>query len=190
MLDREFVEELIALTLYGATDKKIAIRKLYQEGDQFDAKRLAAIEKDFKSVLKVLVALNKKHSLLDSRYSQKNDFYTLFSFIKQNPTLHLTSFIAFFDLLIKIQDDISPSNDHCEPLQYYAFNCVTQSNSKNARDSRLLFFSNLFLNKSALPNKTQKDLLKYYNIQKEPLVEYDSFFTLNSGKIVTQFIED
>ena len=89
----------------------------------------------------------------------------MFGFIKEmKDTLSLDDFKYIYNLLTVIQEDISPSNDFCPPFREYALNCVSQSNSKNARTKRLQFYHELFLNDSKWPNVLQSEVMKFYEI--------------------------
>lgn len=190
MVDREFVEELVAQIKYGISDKKNIIKRLYEENIDIADKELKNLKESFESVLKVCSTLNKSFEFKNTRYSQKNDFYTLFGFILNNLTLKQSSFHEFFALLVKIQDDISPSNEDCEPLQFYAYRCVSQSNSKSAREDRISFFNSLLLNTKSTPNVIQNKLMKYYKLKDHDLVKIEGYLTFRTDNIETKFIED
>lgn len=190
MIDREFVEELVAQIIYGISDKKNIIKRLYKENVNKPDDFIENIRTTFSKVIDICFSLNNTIELSKTRYSQKNDFYTLFGFILNNISISLDSFNKFYSLLVKIQDDISPSNEKCEPLQYYAYRCVSQSNSKNAREDRLLFFNSLLLNRASKPNKLQKVLIKYYKLNDSDLITVESFLTLKPDNINTNFSEE
>lgn len=185
MIDREFVEELVAQLKFGIGDKKNDIKKLYTlDISQSDTEEL---KKSFNSVLELISRYNKQFSIAESRYIQRNDFYTLFKFISDNTTLNNEEFSIFFQILLKIQYDISPSNEKCPDLQFYAYNCVSQSNSKQAREERLLFFTDLLLNKANKANKLQKALLRYYGLKENSIIQTENYLTINPNDIQTQF---
>jgi len=186
MIDREFVEELIVQLHYGIGDKKNAIKTLYN--DNISEDQLAIIKSSFEKIIKICV--DSEFDFSNSRYSQRNDFYTLFGFVKNNLQLSQEVFNYFFSILFAMQDDISPSNEDCEPLQYYAYRCVSQTNSKSARLDRLEFFNSLFLNKSETPNKIQKQIMKYYGFKNSDLKKVEGFLLFDSSKIVNKFKEE
>ncbi len=190
MIDREYVEELAALLLFGIQDKKeAAIKKLYESESNLSEAKLIRMEQDFKHILALVARLQNHFDFANSRYSQRNDFYTLFQFIHELPSQSDAFFRACFDVLFKIAPDISPSNDECEPFQNYAFNCVSQSNSKKAREHRLDFFKDLLLNDSPTPNDTQKAILDYYELDSdEPLNQNGNYFTIDAQKISPKFL--
>lgn len=190
MIDREFVEELVAQIEFGIGDKKNNIKKLYDISEQFTELEILGLKKSFSDILKVFSEMNKVSDFNSTRYSQRNDFYTLFGFIHKNLSIEASAFVNFYKLLLKIQDDISPSNEKCEPLQFYAYRCVSQSNSKSAREDRLEFLNLLLLNQKNKPNKLQKQLMKYYSLPVPDLVLVDKFFTLNPKNIRTQYFGD
>jgi hypothetical protein len=186
MIDREFVEELIVQLYYGIGDKKNAIKTLYN--DNISEDKISIIKSSFEKIIKICIDSNFDFN--NSRYSQRNDFYTLFGFINNNPQLKQETFNYFFSLLFEMQDDISPSNEDCEPFQYYAYRCVSQTNSKTARLDRLEFLNSLFLNKSENPSKIQKQIMKYYGFKISDLIKIDGFLLLDSSKIVNKFKEE
>jgi len=185
MLDREFIEELICQIKYGITDKKNAIQRLYET--PLPKKEITTLQKAFLKVIKIFTSLNKSNDFANSRYSQKNDFYTLFGFINAHIEFEVSVFAIFFEILSKIQFDISPSNESCQPLQEYAFHCVSQSNSTNAREKRLTILEDILLNPNKTPNKTQKQLLKYYKLPITELIKIDLFTTVSPKKINRQY---
>ncbi len=189
MIDREFVEELIAQIVYGIGDKKNNIKRLYEENQDITTKELNALKSSFEEVLLVCTDLSEKFDFKETRYAQKNDFYTLFGFILNNISIKRTSFERFFSLLVKIQQDISPSNEKCEPLQYYAYRCVSQSNSKSARQDRLDFFTSLLLNEAEEPNQIQRALIKYYHLKEDDTIKVGKYLTLKPDNIKAKFIE-
>lgn len=184
MIDREFVEELVALLYYGIGDKKNDVKKIYEAS--LSQKDISDVQDKFNEILRVLVKYNidNANQFSNSRYVQRNDFYTLFKFIGDNISLNLN---VFLDILIKIQYDISPSNYSSQELQFYAYNCVSQSNSKQAREARFNFLGELLLNTSSKPNKVQKNILKYYKLQDSDMLQEGEFLVLNPKYIQTQF---
>ena len=98
----------------------------------------------FENILNVFSQLNTLYPLKKTRYKQRNDFYSLFGFIDKNINLNPDTIKYFYQLLLKFNDDITPSNENCKPFQLYAFHCISQSNSKSAREERLNILSNIF----------------------------------------------
>jgi hypothetical protein len=185
MIDREFVEELVAQLYYGIGDKKNDIKKLYEE--KFDTKTIQTLSDSFHDVVSTL-SYHSSFDLANTRYAQRNDFYTLFGFIHKNKKINSQSYELFFNTLKNIQEDISPSNELNSDLQFYALNCVSQSNSKGAREDRLRFFEDLLLNKGVKPNKLQKSLLKYYKLSQIDLIKTtDGYLIINPDKIAPQY---
>ena len=66
------------------------------------------------------------------------------------------------DYTIKIKANnstlITPSNEECRPFMDYAINCVSQSNSKRARELRLRFFENILCNEVEGGNETLREI--------------------------------
>jgi len=192
MIDREYIEELAALLLFGIQDKKeAAIKRLYESESGLSDARLNKMEADFNHVLGIVARMQEYFNFSDSRYSQRNDFYTLFHFIHELSNEDDAFFKGCFDVLFKIAPDISPSNDECEPFQDYAINCVSQSNSKKAREQRLIFFKELLLNTSQIPNYTQQAILDYYEMEStSSMMLNKGYFTINAQKISPKFLSE
>jgi len=81
--------------------------------------------------------------------------------------------------LIKVGPHIRPSQAECEPLREYAYHCVTQSNSKAARQARHDFFVGLLLNEGKRPTAVQHAVLSYFRAQASDLVKVEKYLTLN-----------
>ena len=144
MNDRSYVEELVAYLILGITDKKLAVEKIYKT--DLSSENIEIISDLFKSVIDRVWDLNNMSTIKNTRYKQRNDFYTLFNFIKENLDFDKDLLRYQYKILCAIDVYIRPSQDNCEPLKGYAINCVSQSNSKNARDERLLFFNKILKN--------------------------------------------
>lgn len=181
MIDIDFVSELLTLLIEGNTDKKITVDKKFE--NDITTTEYKTHLKSFNIVLERLYELNKIYPIKKTRYKQRNDFYTLFGFVNNNNIKKQETINYFYELLIKFNDHITPSNQKCPPFQNYAFHCVSQSNSKVAREERLKILNQIFLNEKLVPNKTQKDILKYFQIDKEPLIQKEIFYTLDISKI-------
>lgn len=180
MVDVDFVSELVTLLIEGNTDKKITVDRKFEK--DITTAEYKTYLKSFNSVLECLNILNAIYPIKKTRYKQRNDFYTLFGFLKNDSIKNQETINYFYDLLLKFNEHISPSNQKCPPFQSYAFHCISQSNSKAARDARLKILDQIFLNEKLTPNKTQKDILKYFQIDKEPLIKKEIFYTLDNTK--------
>ncbi len=175
LADLDFVSELLSLLYFGITDKKIAADRMY-ESQSITNEEFTSLKNQFIQNVTRIAELNQIYPINKSRYKQRNDFYTLFSFLqKHGESLTDELLIYQYKLLILIGDDIYPSNDKCWSFHEYAENCVSQSNSKNAREKRLLFFENLLLNQTypfpePRPEDTDEsevifDTLKFYGLE-------------------------
>lgn len=165
--DRDFVQELLAYLLMcfydsekntnegyeGLRDKKQFIDKEIFKNDisEDEAKMLELI---FLKIIEKITILDKFQSISNSRYRQRNDFYTLFNFINKHSYIEEKLLVYQYQILLALDNKdndgnqmIRPSNEECEALMKYALHCVSQSNSKNARKARLDFFESLLLNK-------------------------------------------
>lgn len=84
-----------------------------------------------------------------------------------------------YHVLILIDGDISPSNEDCDSLQEYAHNCVSQSNSKNARDARYKFMHDIFLNAYPEISAILQDVMDFYGLETRDLVNKHNFTMIN-----------
>lgn len=182
MIDRDFIEELVAQILLGITEKKKAVDKIYQEGINDHAYK--TILKTFQDILKIFNKLNKVYPIKGTRYKQKNDFYTLFGFVHLNKHLSTEFFNNMYQVLVSFDEDIIPSNEDCEPFQVYAFYCISQSNSKDAREKRLEIINAIFLNPYSSPNSVQSQILRFYKMTADVLMTKDGFLTFDSNKVM------
>lgn len=177
MNDTDFISELIILILKGHVDKKNHIDDYFKS--DISIKKSDEIKVTFSVILNKILQLNKVYEISKTRYKQRNDFYTLFDFLLKNEDLNTESLIYFYKLLVVIAPDIKPSQEECKPLLEYARNCVTQSNSKYAREKRLDFFNNLFLNDSTTPNETQSAIIDFYKFEDPKLVHVEKYYTIS-----------
>ncbi len=181
MNDVDFVSELLAQMQFGITDKKEKVDDLY-EADISDAE-FERLRQNFVKVLGRVTAFNAIAPISKTRYRQKNDFYTLFGFLHKHTGIEREDLAYFYQLLIKIGPYIRPSQERCEPLMTYALNCVTQSNSKKARQDRLAFLESLLLNPAAEPNPVQEALLRFFKLTSSSLVRMSGYTTLRWEEI-------
>ena len=166
MNDRSFVEELLAYLYSGIKEKKKSVESLFKidiDGNEYDL-----LDRGFKKTVDKISILNDHKPLSSTRYKQKNDFYTLFSFVNENVSEENNLLIYQYRILLILDGEdqegrqlIRPSNDECEALKEYANNCVTQSNSKTAREKRLVFFNAVLKNTEIEKNEILADILNY-----------------------------
>ncbi len=159
MNDADFIAELLILLKFGNTDKKLKIEETFKKDITTEEAEKLSVE--FVQIISHFVRFNKIEPINKTRYKQRNDFFTLFGIIKNNKDIDAKVLDYFYKVLVWIQYDISPSSE-CKPFFDYATNCVSQSNSKKARDERLKFLNELLLNTSGKINETQKMIMKYY----------------------------
>jgi len=181
MNDVDFVSELVALLNFGLYDKKDKVDELYEI--DLDDSQVEKLRRRFKKILKIILSMNEVKPINETRYSQRNDFFTLFHFIDRHERLEASTYKLFYELLVVIDNEISPSNDDCEPLKEYAINCVSQSNSKKAREKRYEFFNALLLNEKSTPNQTQKGVIDFYQLEKPKLIKVENFYTIKPSDI-------
>jgi len=186
MLDYDFIGELVALLVYEITDKKIYVDRLY-ENTEFDETKLKELEIKFMEILLHFLRFNDIYELKQTRYKQKNDFYSFFNFIRENPNLSNSTFDYFYKILVLIGPSIYPTNEKCFALQNYAFNCISQSNSKNARQERAKFLNDLLLNKdeNILSQKetddtinTILDIVEFFKLEKISLRKIQDYYVI------------
>ncbi len=176
MNDFDFVSELIAAIKFGITDKKEKVDLLYE--DDVSREESDQLRQSFDRALDVFTRLNTITPICRTRYKQKNDFYTLFYFYSSGREISSAAQEHFYRLLCRIGPHIRPSQEFCEPLRDYAYNCVTQSNSRNARQARHEFLTELLLNKGSSPTPTQEALIRFFHVPTPPLTKVDGFWTL------------
>ena len=185
MNDRSLVEELVAYLFVGAiTDKRKAADDLLETAPNDE--QITRVRKEFKDILDILCILNREVAPLnETRFKQRNDFYTLFVYVAIHKELPISVLKEQFQFLVFLDknDYIRPTNDDCEVLKEYAYHCVTQSNSKNARQTRLTIMESLLLFKEG----TEADfrlmaVCEYLQAQYEK--ETIAFITIEGWKIV------
>lgn len=181
MNDVDFVSELIALMKFGVSDKKEKVDQLYE--DDITTSELRGLKHEFNKEIEVFGRCNLVTPIVRTRYKQKNDFYTLFYLFHTIRDSAPATFDALYRVLVKVGPHIRPSQTECEPLREYAFHCVTQSNSKTARQARHDVLTGLLLNTSRKPTEVQNAVLSYFNLESSDLVQVDKYYTLNAAKI-------
>jgi len=191
MNDLDFIGELLTLIKYGITDKKLQVDRFYDDKN-FTESDAVELEHEFEVYLDHFSRFNIVFPLRATRYRQRNDLYSLCSFIKKHNSLPSSTLDYFYKVLVLIDSDISPSNEKCFAFQEYAINCVSQSNSKKAREERLKFFEKLLLNTdhSPLAKKGQEgenlnliDVMEFYNLHDSDLFQINDFYTLPVTKL-------
>jgi hypothetical protein len=160
MNDRGYVEELVAYLVTGITDKKNAVENLYKE--DISEQKAKEIEGLFIKIVERISFLDKYKRINETRYKQRNDFYTLFNFVSESLSIDSQEILLYqYQILLCIAPHIAPSNDICQSIQQYAYNCVTQSNSKKARTERLEFFNSVLRNKDTDNNPIVQDVYQF-----------------------------
>lgn len=169
MNDRSFIEELLGYLQLGIKEKKRSVELIYSEEDITDQEYIILNQK-FQKIIDIIYEVQKVKPIKTTRYKQKNDFYTLFNFVNDNIEFPINLFQEQYNILIFIdgkdsegRQHIRPTNDECEAFKNYALNCVSQSNSKTARDKRLEFFNAILKNENSINNEILTDVLNYYN---------------------------
>ena len=179
MNDRGLIEEIVAYLFYGITEKRNAVEALFEAKLSEDVVNEKYVR--FSMVINKIYALNDIKPIKQTRYKQKNDFYTLFCFINEHINEKVEVLQYQYKILTFISDNdfIAPSNEDCPPFMNYAINCVSQSNSKRAREMRLQFFEQLLCNKKENGGDVVNEIIDYLSkeygldkIELNPIGEY------------------
>lgn len=163
MNDRSLIEELAAYLFKGITDKRNAVEDLFES--KIDNKKTNVQYERFCKIIDRIKAFQSIKPINQTRYKQRNDFYTLFCFTDVHIEDTIEVQMEQFKVLVFISNNglISPSNDEYNLFKEYAINCVSQSNSKRAREQRLSFFEALLANQSNEPSEEQLQLMRFAN---------------------------
>lgn len=163
MNDRSLIEELAAYLFKGITDKRNAVEDLFES--KIDNEKANVQYARFCKIIDRIKAFQAIKPINQTRYKQRNDFYTLFCFIDVHIEDTIEVQMEQYKVLVFISNNglISPSNDEYDLFKEYAINCVSQSNSKRARELRLSFFEALLANQSKDPSEEQLQLIEFAN---------------------------
>ena len=181
MNDLEFVSELVALTEYGISEKKEKVNLMYE--NDITLEKYEELKTKFLSVINIIKDFNSITPIRNTRYRQKNDFYSLYYFLLSNKDIDSGTLNYFYNLLVKVEPEIKPSQENCEPFKNYAINCVTQSNSKNARTERDKFLQGFLLNRETIPNNTQKAIMDFYEMDYSYIKRISNYTLMDIDKI-------
>lgn len=149
MNDRSLIEELLAYLYKGIFDKRDLITEIYES--HISDVTIDSLKESFMHIIRRIDKLNEVKPIKETRLKQRNDFFTFFTFIHKNDAILTEDVLLYqYNLLcwIDTQGFIRPSNEDCVLLQKYAFACVTQSNSRDSRITRLKILETILLNKS------------------------------------------
>lgn len=181
MIDLDFVSELLGYIKFNITEKKQGADHLYES--DIDKDTAEYLYSSFIEILKIFNNLNGIYPISETRYKQRNDFYTFWGFIWDNISIKMNVLEYFYKILVLIDKQIFPTNEKCLPFSTYAYHCVTQSNSKRARIYRINFFNELLMNTIDKANETQMDILKFYNLNQDDVIKIDKYTTLEGIKL-------
>ncbi len=203
--DRDFVQELLGYLLMNTKDLKLKENRGY-EGvrdkknyidneifkDDISPEESEELETLFFEILDKITFLDNYKNINTTRYRQRNDFYTLFNFINKHNYLSKETLLYQYKILLVLDGKdkegsqfIRPTNEECETLMKYAINCVSQSNSKNARKLRLDFFESILINQdeNVELNSSMLDVLSYlvtqFSEEKIDIIEKDNYYLLD-----------
>jgi hypothetical protein len=182
MNDRNFVEELVAYLLHGIQDKKSIIEAIYKKDiSEEDKKKYKQL---FLEVIDIIWFLNEEIPICNTRFKQRNDFYTLFNFINKYKDQPIDVLIKQYKSFLCIAPYISPSVEDCPPIREYALNCVSQSNSKKARQARLTFFEQILCNNEHDISKNEElaiiaDYIDRYELFEIKFIQAGNFYIIN-----------
>ena len=187
MNDRSLIEELVAYLFKGCiTDKRKAVDELLEES-ALDGNQVEEVRDKFKSVMDSFCQLNEIKPIKETRFKQRNDFYTLFCFIATHDRLSEKVLEKQYEFLAFIDKNgyIRPTNEDCETLKEYAYHCVTQSNSKLARITRQSILEDILVVKN-IDDMTIRlsDVCEYveaeYNIDEIVFSEVDGWMIIDT----------
>ena len=186
MNDRSLIEELVAFLFKGnITDKRKAVDELLES--TLEAEKIEQVRKEFSSIMEILCRLNVVKPIKDTRFKQRNDFYTLFCFIAIHKELSKNVLSEQYRFLVFVDEHeyIRPTNDDCETFKEYAYHCVTQSNSKTARLTRLSIMEDLLIVKNVDEMSHRlSDVCEYlegeYNIDDITFVEIEGWMIIDT----------
>ncbi|TLV00344.1 DUF262 domain-containing protein [Dyadobacter luticola] len=191
----DLVTELLTLLLLGNTDKKIQVDKQFYGDEDFSESKSRELEERFLDILLHLQRFNSIYPIKKTRYKQRSDFYTLFGFLDNNRVLTGETLDHFYKILILIGPDIYPTNEKCYSFKEYADNCVSQSNSKKARDARSEFFAKLLENSDSVPlskseededaNLVIMDALNFYELTNDDLTEIEGYWPIKVSSLIS-----
>lgn len=185
MMDRDLVEELCALVIFGITDKKNQVNKIYES--DIEKEDSISCEKRFIEILNQFHRFNDFKPLKETRYRQRNDFYTLFGFIKDNLNIDKDILDYCYKVLIVLEKGIRPIKEACKPLSEYALHCVSQSNSSKARQARIKIINLLLLNREKHPTSYQNDILEYYKLDNSDLIQMGNYLVFDLERLQSAF---
>jgi len=166
---------------FGISDKKEKVDQLFE--DDIRKEDYVAISHDFTRQMEIFGRCNDITPILRTRYRQKNDFYSLFYLFYLIRGADVTTFETLYRVLVKLGPHIRPSQSECEPLREYAHHCVTQSNSRAARQARHDILKGLLLNEDEKPTVVQEAVLNYFRLQASDLIRIEKYLTFNPGTI-------
>ena len=183
MNDRALIEEVVATIPFGIFEKRKAVNELFEGLDSQKAQEL------FKLVMEILeriIRANEIMPLKKTRYRQRNDFLTLFHFVSDNLAEDLEIFLYQYRILLLLQPYIKPSQEECEPIKNYALNCVSQSNSKSAREGRLHFFNAMLKNSVKEGTDELQEVLEFlenkFSLEETELKEIGNYYLIDLDK--------
>jgi hypothetical protein len=181
MNDIEYVAELVVLIKDGHVDKKDNMDDYFKS--DLSTEDCTSIKSKLNDVLTKINLFNKIFPISDTRYKQKNDFYTLVDFLSTHTELSISTLQYFYKILVLIGKDIRPTQENCEPFKEYALNCVTQSNSKTSRANRLKFFNELFINNGEKLNPEQLKINSFYGLKSNDFIKKEDNISLSVEKL-------
>ncbi|MBR6110693.1 MAG: DUF262 domain-containing protein [Paludibacteraceae bacterium] len=182
MNDRSLVEELAAYLFKGITDKRNVVEDLFE--DKIEEEEMKKQYSRFSKIIDRISLIQKIKPINQTRYKQRNDFFTLFCFVDKHLDDSEEILMKQFNVLVFISDNgiITPSNDEYELFKEYAINCVSQSNSKHAREQRLSFFEALLANTSNKASEEQLQLIDFADNELDvnlSMVNLEKYFIVN-----------
>ena len=181
MTDFEAASELITTIKTGIFDKKEKIDELFED-DISEADQSALLEA-FAAVIDTLREFDQVVRIKRTRIRQKADFYTFCYFVHTLSSYSGVTKRMIYDGFVRIAPHIKPSNSRCEPLREYAHHCVTQSNSKSARNARHQILVDIFANALPTPTDRQRQVLDFFKLPHDSTIRLEGLLLLNPAAL-------
>ena len=147
MLDVEYIEELLCVTLEGMQNKKEKLDDFCERYQTMTNK--VDVEQAFNDVIADIIKIFTNDELIirKTRFKQRSDFYSIFAVItslkNENKNLQVNKLDKLKTDLMYLNDNIGPHSE-IEELRDYAINCTSDANSLVSRENRKAFLYKYF----------------------------------------------
>ena len=141
MLDVEYVEELLCVSLEGIQDKKDCIDDFCEKYVTFTD--IDIVRRDFLEILGDIEKIfSNGFDISKTRFKQKSDFYSFFSCINdfhKNKCSIVEEKIGELQVMLAYLDENIEPHSEIEELSEYAIRCISDANSLGSRKWRTEF---------------------------------------------------